>query len=65
MIRSVAVLTEQEGHEITTMNFHTETIYDEEKNQEVPWKAFLITASATAGLIIYEEKNIGMLDINT
>lgn len=57
--KPVAVLTEQLGHEITTMTYHVETIYDENKGEDVPWRGFLITSSGTAGLIIYEDRHIG------
>jgi len=55
----VAVLTEQEGHNITTLTLHTETVDD--PSPDTPWKSFLITSSATYGLLIYEEKSFGRL----
>lgn len=58
---SVAVLTEQLGHEMLFIDFYTETIFDPETQEDVPWKAFLITVSPTGGLIIYEDKHISKL----
>lgn len=54
----MAVLAEQEGHEINTMFFQEESLFDEAAQKEVPWKSFLITASATVGLLIYEERHL-------
>lgn len=57
--RSVAVLTEQVGHDLTTLTFHTETQYDSQMDCEVPWRAFLLSSSSTGGLIVYDERSIG------
>ena len=56
--KPIAALTEQIGHDITTVTFHLETILDSNIGEEVPCKSFIVTASATAGLIIYEDRNI-------
>ena len=56
------MLTEQEGHSISTASFHTETIMDPVKKVEVAWKSFLILSSLTYGLMIYEDKNISRIN---
>lgn len=55
----MAVLTEQVGHDLTTLTFHTETQYDSQMDCEVPWRAFLLSSSSTGGLIVYDERSIG------
>lgn len=55
------MLTEQEGHSISTASLHTETIHDPESGEDVAWKSYLILCSLTYGLVIYEDKHISMI----
>lgn len=59
--KPLAVLTEQLGHDVTTVTFHIETVFDEKVGEEVPWRCFLMTTSGTAGLLVYDERHLSKL----
>lgn len=55
------MLTEQEGHAVSTASFHTETAADAESGAERPWRSFLLLSSLTFGLLVYEDRHVGSL----